>query len=133
MSGGGAKPGERRGGRQKGTPNKRTSELIERAEGDGLPMPADMMLDLARDAYERWLKHRDAATGMCLIPTWPLEGDIDPDMRPEKIDVVDWGKRAMGYAAECAPYYHATLKAIDAQFSGDATINIISGVEREND
>lgn len=125
--------GEKTGGRKKGTPNKRSSDLIERAEETGLAMPADMMLDLARDAYERWQRHRDGYTGMCLIPTWPTEGDIDPDMKPEKIDVVDWGKRAMGYAAECAPYYHATLKAIDAQFSGEAAITIISGVPRADD
>jgi hypothetical protein len=30
MSGGGSKPGERRGGRQRGAPNKRTVEVVER-------------------------------------------------------------------------------------------------------
>lgn len=114
----GAKPGERRGGRQKGTPNKRTEELYERAEAVGGPMPADMMLTLAQDAYERWQKHKDPYTGMCLVPSWPEEGDIDQDTKPEKIEVIDWGKRAMGYAAECAPYYHPTMKALDANLSG---------------
>ena len=106
----GSKPGERRGGRQKGTPNKRTVELIERAEASGITMPADMMLALAKDAYERWLLHRDPQTGLCLVPTW-REGAGE---EPEKIEIIDWGKRAMGYAAECAPYYHPTMKAIEA-------------------
>ena len=128
----GSKKGERRGGRQKGTPNKRTGELIERAEASGAAMPADMMLDLARDAYERWQKHRDAYTGMCLVPTWSIEGDIDMDAKPEKVEVIDWGKRAMGYAAECAPYYHATLKAIDATLDASATFIIATNVPRDD-
>ena len=118
--------GKKTGGRQKGTPNKRTTEIVERAISSGEPMPADMMLELARDAYQRWLTHRDPITGMCLIPTFAnaQEGE---GAKPERVDVIDWGKRAMGYAAECAPYYHATMKAIE--HSGEITTNV-DGIER---
>lgn len=51
MAGGGAKPGERRGGRAKGTPNKRTAEKVAEIEASGLT-PLDFMLNLMRNAGE---------------------------------------------------------------------------------
>lgn len=48
MPGGGSKPGERRGGRQKGTPNKRTLAEREAIKASGL-MPLDFMLDMLRN------------------------------------------------------------------------------------
>ena len=58
MSGGGAKPGERRGGRKKGTPNQRTvfkavadAQIRERAQARGI-MPLEVMLENMRMAYE---------------------------------------------------------------------------------
>jgi len=44
----GSRPGERRGGRQKGTRNKRTAALIHAAEAGGM-MPLDLMLRIMRD------------------------------------------------------------------------------------
>ena len=38
MAGGGSKPGERRGGRKKGTPNKVTASTRERIEKEGDPV-----------------------------------------------------------------------------------------------
>jgi hypothetical protein len=51
MAGGGAKPGERRGGRAKGTPNKRTAEKVAEVEASGLT-PLDFMLNLMRKESE---------------------------------------------------------------------------------
>jgi hypothetical protein len=50
---GGSNPGERRGGRQKGTPNKRsiaqtTREIVE-ASGKSGQLPLDYMLEVMRD------------------------------------------------------------------------------------
>lgn len=48
MPRGGSKPGERRGGRQKGTPNKKTQEKINAIVNSGLT-PLDYMLSVLRD------------------------------------------------------------------------------------
>ena len=57
----GAKPGERRGGRSKNTPNKKTvelQELIAEAKAKGFIMPVDYMLYILNtaedDAAKRW-------------------------------------------------------------------------------
>ena len=47
----GAKPGERRGGRKKNTPNKRTQTLIERAEKLGID-PFEILLHFAEGDWE---------------------------------------------------------------------------------
>ncbi|SRR5258708_10899904 len=44
----GSQPGEHRGGRQKGTPNKKTREFIERIAASGL-VPLEYMLSVMRD------------------------------------------------------------------------------------
>jgi hypothetical protein len=44
----GSAPGERRGGRQKGTPNKRTAEMLAGIEAGG-EMPLAYMLRVMRD------------------------------------------------------------------------------------
>jgi hypothetical protein len=49
MAGGGAKPGERRGGRQRGTPNKRTLEVAERLAA----LRCDPITGMARIAMNR--------------------------------------------------------------------------------
>ena len=45
---GGAQPGERRGGRKKGTPNKKTAVVVAAAKAGGV-MPLDYMLSVMRD------------------------------------------------------------------------------------
>lgn len=48
MSRGGAKPGERRGGRKRGTRNKRTEAIAAKAAKGG-ELPLDYMLRIMRD------------------------------------------------------------------------------------
>ena len=48
MAGRGSAPGERRGGRQKGTPNKATAAREAEVEASGMT-PLDYMLDILRD------------------------------------------------------------------------------------
>ena len=93
MAGGGSKPGERRGGRKTGTLNRKTQELYERtiAAGAGGLLPADMIIAVTRDAYARWQDETTPATEK------PL-----------------WGQRVVEYAAKAAPYFHPTMKSVEA-------------------
>jgi hypothetical protein len=52
MAGGGARPGERRGGRKKGTRNKRTLEQLEAAAASGEMLPLPYLLKIMRDENE---------------------------------------------------------------------------------
>jgi len=47
----GSKPGERRGGRKRGTPNKRSIAQVEAAEAGGV-MPLEYLLSILRDPTE---------------------------------------------------------------------------------
>ena len=51
MAGGGSKPGERRGGRKKGTPNKKTSDLAEKLKALNCD-PIEGMARIAHEAYK---------------------------------------------------------------------------------
>lgn len=48
----GSKPGERRGGRQKGVPNSKTAERIAKAEASGL-MPHEFLLSVCRGETQK--------------------------------------------------------------------------------
>ena len=48
----GAKPGERRGGRAKGTPNKKTQELLDMILATGCPHPVEGMAMVAKAAFD---------------------------------------------------------------------------------
>jgi hypothetical protein len=52
MAGGGSKPGERRGGRQKGTPNKASAARQAEVAATGVT-PLEVMLDNMRFAHRR--------------------------------------------------------------------------------
>ncbi len=56
----GSKPGERRGGRQKNTPNKRTAEIQAKVEASGLT-PLDYMLSVMRNEDNEAPVRLDAA------------------------------------------------------------------------
>lgn len=56
----GSQPGERRGGREKGTPNKRTAEKAAEVEASGLT-PLDFMLNVMRDDAQAMDLRFDAA------------------------------------------------------------------------
>jgi hypothetical protein len=55
MPGGGSKPGERRGGRKSGTPNKASAARQAQAAAEGV-MPCEVMLANMRFAYGRALE-----------------------------------------------------------------------------
>ena len=56
----GAEPGERRGGRQKGTLNRKTQEVITEITASGLT-PMEFMLMVMRDESEEMPRRLDAA------------------------------------------------------------------------
>jgi hypothetical protein len=91
-------------GRRAGTPNKRTEELIQRAEAKGAAMPADILLDIAQSHYRAWL-----------------------DLGKPDGPVSDQARLA---AKDAAPYYHATLKSIEAS-GPDGGAFIVEHIRRE--
>lgn len=56
----GSSPGERRGGRRKGTPNKKTAEHIQKVAASGLT-PLDYLLSVMRDTSEALEARLEAA------------------------------------------------------------------------
>lgn len=110
----GAKPGERRGGRQKGTPNKATRERqinaaaeIDRARREGR--------ELAKDVLERFMK---LAEGACAVNRPTAAEDIAKG-KAENPDG-DWGRfgewfdRTVYCAKELAKYQSPQIKGVDA-------------------
>lgn len=85
MARGGSRPGERRGGRQKGTPNRRTTERMQAIEAGGA-MPLEIMLGAARTL---WAKAHEGET-------------VDLDMV----------ERAGSMAKDAAPYVHPRLASV---------------------
>ncbi len=88
----GSEPGERRGGRQRGTPNRTTlarQELVERALSDGVS-PLEFMLDLMRKPY-------------------PAGADAQTQVQMDGL--------RLDAAKACAPYAHPRLANIDAPIS----------------
>lgn len=60
MAGGGSRPGERRGGRKKGTPNKKTQAQIEAAVGGGLT-PLEYLMGIVQDDMQEQTERIDCA------------------------------------------------------------------------
>lgn len=97
MARGGSRPGERRGGRQKGTPNRRTSERMQALEAGGA-MPLEIMLGAARTL---WAKAHEG-------------DDVDLDMI----------ERAGSMAKDAAPYVHPRLASVQHGGPGGGPIQI---------
>jgi len=88
----GSKPGERRGGRKKGTPNRASIYRQQKAAESG-PMPTDVMLDAMRHHYTLVLEERQKS-------------------RPDRKLVAAELALAHGYARDAAPYYHPKLATL---------------------
>ena len=88
----GSKPGERRGGRQKGTPNKRTTEMFaELSQGE---MPLDYMLKRMRDPqvpYETRDRLAAAAAPYChaRLASMEVAGKDGKDLIPDSTSEFD--------------------------------------------
>jgi len=76
------------GGRQKGTPNKRTQQILDQAAAEGIT-PLEVQLRTMRMLWEK-----------------AHEGSV-PDL--------ELAKQACAVAAQCAPYCHPRLAAVEAR------------------
>lgn len=91
---GGAKPGERRGGRKKGTPNKKNAEVIKAVEEGGVT-PLAYMLGVMRN---------------------PIPVDADSKLKVE-MTVLQFEA-----AKAAAPYVHPRLAAVEHTGKGGGPI-----------
>ena len=120
MAGGGSNPGERRGGRQKGTPNKASAARQAEVAASGVT-PLEVMLDNMRSAYRRALE---------------LEKQLE-DLRPEELEprlqlmgeIARQRLIAQKCAADAANYVHPKLAAISRGNDPDHPL-VISDAER---
>lgn len=101
MSDRGAKKGERRGGRQKGTPNKKTAALLEKVEAVGLT-PLEFLINTMNGINT----DKDGA---------PM---LDEHGMPVDID---FGTR-LDAAKAAAPYCHAKRTHVEADVSGAISV-----------
>ncbi len=116
----GAKKGERRGGRQKGSLNKASQALREAVAATGLT-PHQIMIDNMRRAYAQALEV-EANLGAEM-----LKGADDPQEQFERI--LTEVKRAIGFRAiaqdcakDAAPYSHSRLANVEAAVTVDGKL-----------
>lgn len=81
----GSKPGERRGGRQKGTPNKATAATAAEIAASGLT-PLDFMLNVLRDDERDAAERMDAAKAAAPY-VHPRIAPVDKDGGPQTINI----------------------------------------------
>lgn len=105
----GSAPGERRGGRKKGTLNRATKKIREKAAKTGL-MPVDILLDIARYHHDKAIKargKRPAKTPGTAIVDPKSISDIENEIRTEHA-------MAVSAADKVAPYYHPKLATLQS-------------------
>jgi len=86
MAGIGSKPGERRGGRKAGTPNKKTAEVQKAVAESGIT-PLEFMLSIMRNDV--------------------VDADADPAVK------IAFSSMRFEAAKAAAPYVHAKLSSIE--------------------
>jgi hypothetical protein len=115
MARGGSNPGERRGGRKKGTPNKLTSERALQALMAAQTVkavreanPNVPPLELAKDVLNRMMKVSEGAAGLFrpANPTGGTQGVENWDRFGQ------WVDRTIACAKELAKYQSPQLRAI---------------------
>ena len=115
MPGGGSRPGERRGGRQKGTPNQRSLPAIKAAIAQRVP-----------DLDSISLLRRTAAVVRAEINRLIAEGKYDPEV------LIDWcmklGRLAEGYIR----FEHPTVSPVEPQARDDYNVQVRADLSRLN-
>lgn len=100
----GSKPGERRGGRQKGIPNKKTQEKIAAIENSGLT-PLDFLLQVMRNP-ERDMDMRVDAGKAAAPYVHPKLANIEltgKDKGPLEVNIVRFSDAAQPVGSETVP------------------------------
>lgn len=114
MAGRGAAPGERRGGREKGTPNKATIERALIAEATA----ADARINgkkLAKDVLEEFMF---LFAGMAAAhQPLPPNAVSPPGHKADEAKFEKWARLACAQAAELAKYQSPTFRAVQVTAS----------------
>jgi hypothetical protein len=109
MPKGGSKPGERRGGRQRGTPNKTTMERLLRAERETAVAQAEGR-KLAKEVLDDFMV---LFAGMAAHhQPMPRGQAAPPGRQPDEAKFEKYARLAIATAADLAPYQSPTFKAI---------------------
>ncbi len=87
----GSSPGERRGGRQKGSGNKKTREIAEKAAESGIT-PLEVMIEAMRFHHRRAQKANDEKKGEHLKEAATMAEKAAPYMHPRLAAVEHTGK-----------------------------------------
>lgn len=148
MSGGGSKPGERRGGRQLGAKNKTT---IERENQARLEVDRARMIDEARAANASEVVTQAKAAGVKLAKDiledfmrlfagmaaihQPLPDgvEIPPGRKPDPEKFLAFAKLAVSTASDLAPYQSPKLSAVMVGAAVVTEIEIVGGLPDEED
>lgn len=115
----GSAPGERRGGRKKGTPNTATNkrrEVAEAALASGLT-PLDVMLNTMRTLWDK------AESGQ---NETQFEGDREKIVTPLEMRMM-----AVDVAQKAAPYVHPKLANIEANVNAQVGVRVVASPEDE--
>lgn len=91
-SGRGSKPGERRGGRAKGTPNKRTAEALEAVRATGMT-PLEYLTSVYQDANADEARRIDAAKAAapyCHAKLQPVDEKGDTEQKHAIRGALGW-------------------------------------------
>ncbi len=116
MSRGGAKPGERRGGRQPGTANKRTREIADKASAEGIT-PLEYMLNVMRAPLPQ--EFLDKLNAM------EENSKVDPELLAA---LVGWNNTRFEAAKAAAPYIHPRLQSNTVKVTDTIDIRVIERV-----
>jgi hypothetical protein len=119
MSGGGSKPGERRGGRQKGTPNKATVERVLRAERAVAESKAAGR-KLAVETLDHYMHDF-----LAIAAGFREHGDLAAFER--------WAVLAVQTAKDLAPYQSPKLSAVVVGSAAVTKIEVIGGLPDDQD
>lgn len=114
MARGGSKPGERRGGRQKGVPNKRTvlkrefvEEQVRQIRQEGKKLPSEVLHDFMMLFMGMASHFQPRAPGQTPNP------NEDRDLFYKSVDYV------LEFATAAAPYFSPKLRALAVGFGSD--------------
>lgn len=114
MAGKGSAPGERRGGRQKGTPNKRTAEFQAAVAASGIE-PREFMLAVMRDETKELSVRMDAAKAVAPYVHSRLSAIEHTGKDGGPIEMTDANPRDLArvLASICPPVILEMIRKID--------------------
>jgi hypothetical protein len=115
MAGGGSKPGQRRGGRQKGTPNKRSLPAIKAAIAQREPNLDSISL-----------QRRAAAVVRGEINKLLTAGEYDP------VVAIDWCMKLARIAEGYIAYEHPRVSPIESRDRSDYNVQVQADLARLN-